>query len=342
MTAILSAKGDFDGTTGGHNEGIFTLAIGNLRDYLAKLFGTDGNFDTAIQTLKVANADYVGNFALTQGTVAANALTIAVKKRDGSDATSADPIVLSQPSIVSSAQSYLVRTISAALSLTIPSGASLGHVSGADEAIYVYLLDNAGAQEIAVSTNFFGMSGVMSTTAISGSATSRTVAYSSVARTSLSFICLGMYRSTQTTAGTWLAVPTAVVTSRSELLKRATDIINTATTLNKPLRGAIATLTSSASITPDFSLSNNFTLTLASTTTINNPTNAVAGQAGSIFITQGGSGGYLASFGSNWKFEGGVAGVPALTAAVGAVDRLDYLVKSSTEIHARLASDVKA
>ena len=53
---------------------------------------------------------------------------------------------------------------------------------------------------------------------------------------------------------------------------------------------------------------------------------------GSIFIKQDGTGSRTVSYGSSWDFIGGTA--PTLTTTASAVDRLDYIVRSSTKIHA--------
>lgn len=97
-------------------------------------------------------------------------------------------------------------------------------------------------------------------------------------------------------------------------------------------RGSITTLTSAATVTPDFAAANNYTLTLAHNATIANPTNLTAGQSGSIFLVQDGTGSRTGSWGSYWDFAGGVA--PVLTTSANAVDRIDYVVRSSTSIHA--------
>ena len=93
----------------------------------------------------------------------------------------------------------------------------------------------------------------------------------------------------------------------------------------------ISALTSASSVAVDFDTAQNFSLLLAHDVTIANPTNANVGQTGSIFITQSASSSHTVSFGSNWKFSGGTA--PTATATNDAVDRLDYIVKSATEVH---------
>ena len=110
----------------------------------------------------------------------------------------------------------------------------------------------------------------------------------------------------------------------------------TAQSFTKAQRGAVVALTSGATVTPDFSLANNFSLTLGVNATLANPTNLTAGQSGVITITNGAS--YTLAYGNYWKFPGGTA--PTLTVS-GGTDALAYFVDSSTRITARLVSDVK-
>ena len=112
-------------------------------------------------------------------------------------------------------------------------------------------------------------------------------------------------------------------------------VTGTAQTFTAAQRGTITTLTPGATVTPDFAASNNFSLTLGQNTTIANPTNLVAGQSGSIFLVQGSSA-YTGSWGSYWDFASGTA--PVLSGA-SKVDRLDYIVRSTTSIHAVFTAD---
>jgi hypothetical protein len=122
---------------------------------------------------------------------------------------------------------------------------------------------------------------------------------------------------------------TAFVTSA---IDPDTAVTDTAQTFTAGQRGEITTLTSGATVTPDFNDSNNFTLTLGQNLTIANPSNCTAGQSGSIFLVQDGTGSRTASWGSYWDFAGGTA--PVLTTTAAGIDRVDYIVRSSTSIHA--------
>jgi hypothetical protein len=106
---------------------------------------------------------------------------------------------------------------------------------------------------------------------------------------------------------------------------------NGVVTIQNGAVAVIGTLTDGATITPDLAADCNFTVTLGGARTIANPTNITAGQSGSIFLVQDGTGGRTASWGSFWDFPGGTA--PTLSTAANAVDRVDYIVRSSTSIH---------
>ena len=105
-------------------------------------------------------------------------------------------------------------------------------------------------------------------------------------------------------------------------------------------RGAINALTSASTITIDCNDGNNHSVTLGHNTTFANPTNQTAGQAGSIFITQDGTGSRTAAWGSNFLWKGGT--VPTLSTTAAAVDRIDYIILASTKIHAVATLDIKA
>ena len=106
------------------------------------------------------------------------------------------------------------RTVAAAISVVVPSTATLGTVSAQQSRLVVIALDNAGTVELAV-VNIAGGTNLdettlISTTAISAAATSASVVYSTTARTSLPFRVVGYVESTQATAGTWATAPSTI------------------------------------------------------------------------------------------------------------------------------------
>ena len=117
-------------------------------------------------------------------------------------------------------------------------------------------------------------------------------------------------------------------------------ITNTSQTFSTAQIGAVTTLTDGANISTDLALNNNFQVTLGGNRTLDNPTNPGVSQTGSIFIVQDGTGSRTLSFGTNWKFAGGT-GPTLSTAAAAAVDRLDYVVKTATEVQSVVTLDIK-
>ena len=84
-----------------------------------------------------------------------------------------------------------------------------------------------------------------------------------------------------------------------------------------------STLTSSASITPNFKFGNTFKVTLAHSGALANPINPKDGATYTIIVTQDGTGSRTMSFGANYKWAGGTA--PTLSTAAGAVDILTFI-----------------
>ena len=147
---------------------------------------------------------------------------------------------------------------------------------------------------------------------------------------------------------TW-TLPTADSSGSQALVSNGSGTLSWSTTGDATLagdntwtgaqRGQVTGLTSSSSITIDMSTTNNHSVTLAHNTTFANPSNQVAGQSGSIFITQDGTGSRTAAWAANWKWKGGTA--PTLSTTAAAVDRVDYIIAASGSIHAVATLDVK-
>jgi hypothetical protein len=114
--------------------------------------------------------------------------------------------------------------------------------------------------------------------------------------------------------------------------------INLAQSFSAAQRGTISALTDGATITADFAVANNFSVTLGGNRTLANPSNLTAGQSGCIWITQDGTGSRTLAYGSQWDFTGGTA--PTLTTTAAAVDCLVYAVQSSTKITATLITNL--
>lgn len=93
------------------------------------------------------------------------------------------------------------------------------------------------------------------------------------------------------------------------------------------------TLTDGATITPDFGVGINFTVTIAGNRTLANPNNQKAGQSGIIRVVQDATGSRTLAYGANWKFAGGA---PVLSTTANAVDIISYFVHASGTIYGTL------
>ena len=116
-----------------------------------------------------------------------------------------------------------------------------------------------------------------------------------------------------------------------------TAVTDAAQTFTAAQRGAISAISVASGDTTkqlDFATANNFAVTLANTASceLQNPSSLTAGQSGSIFIIQSSAGSHVLTYGSSWDFAGGTA--PTLSTAADSVDRIDYIVRSGTSIHA--------
>ena len=80
---------------------------------------------------------------------------------------------------------------------------------------------------------------------------------------------------------------------------------------------------SGASVTPDLGAGIDFFIPLSAPTTINNPVSIAQGKKGMIFLSQDGAGGRLVTWGSAYKFPGGVK--PTLSAAALTTDAVSYV-----------------
>lgn len=106
-----------------------------------------------------------------------------------------------------------------------------------------------------------------------------------------------------------------------------TDIQNTWT---KAQAYTIVPLTYAATITPNFSLSNVFSLTATGNFTLANPTNVTPGTTYLIIITQDATGGRTITWGSNFKF--GLGSIKTLSTGANKRDIISVVAVSATEL----------
>lgn len=215
-------------------------------------------------------------------------------------------------------------------------GAAVNFSAGSKDVFVTYPSDKAVA--VSGSPNFATVSATSlnaGTLTVGGEnvATSSTVAtLSATMATSISnHLPLAGGTLTGTVSGTDIYV-SAVAIGVDSLLGKELHI-------GKAAVADVVSLTDGTSIAVSFNDGQNFAVQLAGNRTLESPTNCVAGQVGSIFIIQDGTGSRTLSYGANWKFAAGTA--PTLSTAASAVDRVDYIVYTSTAVQAIATLDVK-
>lgn len=186
----------------------------------------NGSFSGSIST-----SSLVSNLGISTSE-SANALTINFTTASGAAPSSGSSITVGVRNSSATTGQYDVDAITAALSIVVPSGATLGQVSAKSESTYVYLQSNSGTLQGCVSSAMLNESSVMTSTAISGSATSRSALYCTSAVTG-GIRLVARVQSTQATAGAWASAPTELavlpflrssITSASPVIERVERI----------------------------------------------------------------------------------------------------------------------
>lgn len=150
------------------------------------------------------------NIGLTTS-VATNALTINITASDGATTlSSGNPGYIAMRSSTLTSGGFNLRSVTGAVSLTVPSGATLGMASNVSGTLTVYAIDNAGTIELGVSFVPIVEGGVITTTAITSGSSSNNVIYSTSARSNVPFRIIGFITITEVTAGTWASNATQI------------------------------------------------------------------------------------------------------------------------------------
>ena len=165
-------------------------------------------------TLTCGNTQINGNLVVTgtfAGSFAESIFTISA-----SAAASALTITLNNTIINFRSNSLTSGTISAItvnspISITVPSGATLGTANGVTARIMVLAINNGGTAELAVVNQASGLvldeSGIITTANINSSSDLATTIYSTTQRIGVAYRVVGFIQGSQATAGTWNSNP---------------------------------------------------------------------------------------------------------------------------------------
>jgi hypothetical protein len=197
---------------------------GTFTDWTITLAATDQFTDDSVTASKLA--DSALGFTLINGTlersVTGNALTISIKTKAGADPSANDPVLVSFRNATAGVGDYTILSITAATSITVSSGSTLGTSNNVPFKLWVVGFNDAGTFRLGVintvsGTNIYPLypDTVASSTAEggAGAADSAHVFYTGTAVTSKAYVPLGYLEWTSglATAGTWSAVSTNTV-----------------------------------------------------------------------------------------------------------------------------------
>lgn len=138
--------------------------------------------------------------------VGASALTITLQNKAAASPSAGDPVKIGFRSTTATSGAYSVVSATAATTVVVPSGATLGLNSGTNGYIFVYALNNAGTIELAVSSIYQDETAVGTTTAI-GTGSDTAGFYSTSARSGVAFRLIGRLKYNTAPNGTYSAVP---------------------------------------------------------------------------------------------------------------------------------------
>lgn len=192
----------------------FQLQSLSVTPYIAKLLN-DTDAATARATLGIEAAR---NLALS-ASVGSNALTISLKGIDGNDPSASNPVVVQFRNATVTTGDNTFITITAATSIVISSGSTLGTSNSLAFKIWVVGFNDGGTFRLGVinclsGSNIYPLDGfgIASSTAEggAGAADSAQVFYTGTAVTSKAYTVLGYvsYESGLATAGTYASAPT--------------------------------------------------------------------------------------------------------------------------------------
>lgn len=194
---LISALTDSVNIPGDDGIQSYRMTASQIRDY--------------IKGIAELQSAYLKNVSIT-ATAAASALTVSLKTKDGSAnvaSGNADSQIAMRSTTVTSGVNTNRTFAAGAMSVVIPSTATLGYVNGDDVKVYVYAIYDGTNFELAVTSQLKDERDTYSTTAISTSATSNAL-YSTTGLTGCAIRLIGeVVIAGMTTAGTWTS-PTRI------------------------------------------------------------------------------------------------------------------------------------
>lgn len=169
-------------------------------------------------TLPIANGGTGVSYSMTNpyslvnlslaSSIASSALTISIKHVSGDDPTVDNPVIIPFRSPFASTASYVRRFITAPVSITIPTSATLGTEPNQNYPIFIYALDNSGSVSMGVSLNYLDEGKLRGTSAITNFSDFPIPLYATSGFDSVPVRLIGRMTAQQASSGRWSSLPT--------------------------------------------------------------------------------------------------------------------------------------
>lgn len=168
--------------------------------------------------LQPDSSSLIRNLGIT-ATVASNALTVAITNKSGGALSTTDFATVGYRSSTATLGQYAMANIPAGISMVVSNGSTLGQRANIASYIYVYLIWQGSAFEVALSRTYYDPGSLVSTTAEGGSggADSSALMYSTTARANVPCIPVGRLFNSQATPGAWVSAMTEIALTPFEV-----------------------------------------------------------------------------------------------------------------------------
>ena len=169
------------------------------------------------QLVSTLESDLLENITFSVS-MASNAMTVAVKDSAGNNLSSTTPGFVNFGNATLTNPLYVMRTLTAALSIVGPSGATFGCRDGIDSVYYVFLIDDAGTIDVGLCRLRLTEDKLYTTVAVDTNSDVSYVLYSNSVHTNCRIRCIGQFNVTQATAGTHATAANNIFCAKRSML----------------------------------------------------------------------------------------------------------------------------
>lgn len=160
-----------------------------------------------------------------QASVAASALTISLKGKDGADPSATNPVTIPFRNVTAATGTLSYLVVTTATSLVVSSGSTLGMTNDIASTLAIVAFNDAGTLRLGIinPTTLPITDSIGSSTAEggAGAADSAGVFYTGTAVTSKAYTVIGYAVITEATAGTWASAPTTLQVASASAVTNA-------------------------------------------------------------------------------------------------------------------------